>query len=298
MDAATSLVIDLGVRRQAWSAQLLTDTLDLRFSPELAHGRAWVALRGELGAVGMVHAPWAGGRPVPEQGFWGAYVGGEAGALRYGPHGLYGGVSTRGYRVSFIEGPSTEVRIPAPTPWLLAELVGGLYRDRGHVWMRLGVQHDALGEALQPHAHLTATASPGGELGAVTELRAGVAQGQSFLTRTRVGGMNPYVVPVSGAGWGEWWAETYAIGRVGPRLSVDKSGHVFTHRLVVDGGVADDRTVASQSDLAMVWGLGSLNRWTHDRWFADLDLGWGAGVPRDRSAPPLSAWFAIGQSWD
>lgn len=299
VDSAPFGVVDLGVRRGTWSAELLTDTLDLRWSPEGDKGRAWVALRGELGAAALMMGPWTSGAPAPEQGFGASYLGGEAGILGYGRHGLYAGLAGHARRVSFRELPVTEVALPAPSPWLLADVVAGLYRPQGHIWVRAGVQHDALGDSVQPHVHATATATPdfGERLGAVVELRAGTARGQSILTRTRVGGMNPYVVPIAGAGWGEWWAESYAIGRLGPRLTWDKGDHTVQHRLVVDGGLADDLTASAASDAALLWGVGSLNRWARQRWFGELDVGWGAGLSRGEGVLPVSVWFAVGRSW-
>lgn len=38
---------DVGVRSGPWSAELYTDTLDLRWSPAHEHGRSWVAARAE-----------------------------------------------------------------------------------------------------------------------------------------------------------------------------------------------------------------------------------------------------------
>ena len=298
IDPGAHGVADLGVRRGAWSAQLLTDTLDLRFAPEQDRGRAWVALRAELGAVALLIAPWADGAYAPEQGFSASYLGGETGLVRYGAHGLYAGVAGHAYRVSFSELAVTQVEVPAPTPWLSLDAVAGLYRDKAHAWVRVGGQHDALGDPLQPHIHATVTTTTlDRPLGGVAELRAGTARGQSILTRTRVGGLNPYVVPLAGAGWGEWWSETYAIARLGPQVVQERSGHTFRHQVVVDGGVADDQTAGSASQSAFLWGLGSLNRWSHARWFADLDLGWAVGVPREADTFAGSLWFAIGQDW-
>ena len=89
-------VVNLGIRKDELSAEWLTDTLDLRWSPDLERGRAWVAVRGELGAVGLMISPWEAGRPVREQGFAGAYYGGEGGVVRYLRHGLYVGTAASG----------------------------------------------------------------------------------------------------------------------------------------------------------------------------------------------------------
>lgn len=50
------------------------------------------------------------------------------------------------------------------------------------------------------------------------ELRAGWARGQDRVLRTRLGGLNPYVVPLAGAAWAEWLVERYVAGRAGYAL--------------------------------------------------------------------------------
>ena len=52
---------------------------------------------------------------------------------------------------------------------------------------------------------------------------AGVAEGTDDLTSTRLGGLNPYVVPLAGAFWGEFWVEDYAAARVGPRWQTERA---------------------------------------------------------------------------
>lgn len=297
IDAQPAGVLDLGVRTSDVSLQLFTDTLDLRWSPEWDRGRAWVAGRAEYGAVGLLHAPWLDGAPAPERGFSGAYAGGEAGAVRYLPHGLYVGAAGSAYYTSFRSTPSTAVAVPEPTPWLGIDALAGWWSSHTHVWVRAGLQHDRLGAPVQPHAHLVATSAGDHRLGHLAELRAGTARGQSILTRTRVGGMNPYVVPVAGAGWAEWWAESYALARVGPRLKVESGGHTTTHALVADVGVVDDTVAAGTAPHQTIWGMGLLQRWDGPRWFVQADLGWAGGIPRVSGTPSWSGWLLVGRPW-
>lgn len=293
IDPAPHGIADLGVRRDALSLQLLTDTLDLRWAPEGDRGRAWLALRAEAGAVGLVHSPWHAGRPAPERGFSGSYVGGEAGALRYLPRGVYAGVGGFSYRTSFAARPATEVEVPGPTPWLGVDGIVGRWSEVLHVWGRVGLQHDRLGDPVQPHAHLTATSRARRAVGHRAELRAGWAQGQSLLTRTRIGGLNPYVVPVAGAGWAEWWAESYVVGRAGPQVRRTHRASTFTHSLVVDAGWADDTDRPPGS----LWGVGSLNRWDGRRWFVQADVGWGGGLQRATGVVPWAGNLLVGRPW-
>lgn len=91
LDADSHGIADVGVRSGELSAELLTDTLDLRWSPEGDRGRAWVALRGEAGAAGLFISPWQDGAPAPTSALTSFYAGVEGGAVRYLPQGFYGG---------------------------------------------------------------------------------------------------------------------------------------------------------------------------------------------------------------
>jgi len=298
IDPSPNGVVDLGLRREALSLQLLTDTLEVRWAPEGDHGRSWLAARAELGAVGLLISPWFDGTPVPEAGFAGGYLGGEAGRIRYLPHGFYVGGSTFAYYTAFYEIPSTQVPVPDPTPWLGLDALGGWWSPHTHAWLRVGVQHDTLGAPLQPHAHLQVRSASDTPIGHRAALHAGTGRGQSILTRTRVGGLNPYAVPLAGAGWGEWWAETYAIARLGPQVCHTVGENLFTHALVFDGGVVDDALGDQVSELTSVWGVGALHRWEGLRWFAQADLGWAGGLTRTSDVPRWSGWLLVGKPWN
>jgi hypothetical protein len=293
IDPAPHGVLDLGIRKNDWSAQILTDTLDLRWAPESDRGRAWVAVRGEYSAVALLHSPWDNGEPAPEQGFAGAYVGGEGGAVRYLSRGFYAGASGFGYYTSFSATPNTEVEVPAPTPWLGVDGVFGWWSPHTHAWARLGLQHDQLGEVVQPHAHLTVTSAAEKRWGHRAELRAGWASGQSVLTSTRVGGLNPYVVPIAGAGWAEWWAESYAVARLGPQFCASGSTNTWTHSVVADIGFVDDIRTGAQT----LAGAGLLHRLDREKLFVQADLGWGFGLVRPSGAVPVTGWILVGRPW-
>ncbi len=285
--------LDLGIRSGPWSAQILTDTLDLRWAPEGDRGRAWVASRTELGAVGLLITPWADGAPVPSQGFAGYYTGGEAGALAYLPRGLYAGGAVSAYQTWFSAIPATAVAVPGPTPWLRADALVGWWTRPVHAWLQAGAQHDRFGDPVQPHAQLTALTQLTGRLVPRAELRAGTSRGQSFLTRTRVGGMNPYVVPVAGAGWAEWWTEHHAVARLGPELQAEGARVEARLGLLADAGWL----WLPESARLAVWGLGLHSRWQWPAWWLQADLGWGGGVPRQPGVAPVSSWVAVGRDW-
>src|SRR4051812_22609233 len=60
-------ILDLGLRKGPLSLQLYTDPLELRYAPELAHGRYWLAARLETFAAGLMISPWSDGAPDPSR---------------------------------------------------------------------------------------------------------------------------------------------------------------------------------------------------------------------------------------
>src|SRR5437667_11804549 len=65
---------DVGFRRGPLSLQLYTDTLEVRYAPEDAGGRWFVALRGETLAAGLMLSPWRQGAPDPGPALCSGYL--------------------------------------------------------------------------------------------------------------------------------------------------------------------------------------------------------------------------------
>lgn len=276
-------VIDLGARSGPWSAQLLTDTLDVRYAPEHDRGRWWVGLRGELMIAELMAFPWRDGAPTPELGIYASYAGLEGGWIRYLPAGLYVGV--QGYARQYRFSPVVETT-PAPpnTHRVRAEALAGWWTEAVQLYGVAGCQQTRDGVA--PHGQVTMQARPDWTMAPMVGAWAGWAQGQRALTRTRMGGLNPYVVPLAGAGWAEWWVEDFVVLRAGPSIDFG------TVRL----GLAADVGWSDVSDL--VWGVGAHSRVQGARpLFFQLDAGYGAGVPRSEGVWPLSVWWLVGRDW-
>jgi hypothetical protein len=85
-------IFDLGLRKGPLSIQLLTDTLDVRFAPQLKSGRAWIGLRVETFAAGLMISPWTAGAPDPGRAWSAGYGGIDGGWMRYLPANLYVGL--------------------------------------------------------------------------------------------------------------------------------------------------------------------------------------------------------------
>ncbi|TNE85916.1 MAG: hypothetical protein EP330_23545 [Deltaproteobacteria bacterium] len=203
-----------------WSVALYTDTLELRAAPELDRGRAWAAVRAEAGAAGLLISPWEDGAPAPEQALIAGYFGADGGAVRYLPHGLWVGGELRTRAWWFLPMESTTIEVPGWTNVATVDALAGWWTTPASVDVALGT--DLRDDRLSPHVTLRARWTPEWTVRPVVRVWAGWADGQDRLTRTRLGGLNPYVVPLAGAAWAEFLVEDYAAAQVGPELHLER----------------------------------------------------------------------------
>lgn len=219
-------IVNVGATRNAFSVRWITDTLDVRWQPEGERGRAWVAGRVATFAAGMVISPWIDGAPALEQGFQGAYAGVEGGGVRYLPHGAYVGAQGHArWHTFYGEGALPVARLHGQSQAIL-----GWWSPWLHAWSVTGVDlqrsPDGSVASVSPHARGQAELTVAWTVAPLLAVRAGWGEDQDVVTLTRLGGLNPYVVPVAGAGWAEWWVEDHAAVRAGaavqtPRVDVD-----------------------------------------------------------------------------
>ena len=275
---------DLGVRRGPFVIELLSDTLEVRWAPESATGRWWVALRGEAIAAGLMISPWTNGKPDPSRDLYAGYLGGDAGWIHY-VSPLYLGVHGMLREYFFAGNSDTTIAVPDPATLATLEAVVGRYVPGFHVWMRGGVDvRPGAQTVLQPHLAGEATIRPELELAPAVELRAGWASGQDFITLTRVGGLNPYVVPVAGAGWAEWWVQNYVAARLGinwrgPRLEL--------------GALAD----VAIFDSGFHAGFAVRGGWHQGRYSLDAELGYAPWIARGPEVDRISFYLLAAMAW-
>ncbi len=275
--------VDLGVRRGAFSAELLTETLELRWAPNLARGRVWTLLRGESPAAGLVISPWTDGAPDPGRALLGSTFRVEGGAILYGPKGLYGGVSLSGTHWAFDPKSSeTIVEIPADRPVGATDFVGGWWSPSTQGWVIVGV--NAQPETISPHVSVTASVDPEWPVAPLVSLHAGVAEHTDIVTATRLGGLVPYTVPVAGAAWAEWWVEDYAAIRAGPQVHAGSFGV---------GTVAD----IAWFDGEWAEGFAAITTWRKDGWTAEVHVGVAPWIPRQEGIGRDSVFVRVGRDW-
>lgn len=288
--------VNLGIRHGPWAAVLRTDAPELTWSPSGEHGRAWVLVRGHFFAAQMYISPWRDGAPEPESATGAASAGVEAGAIRYLPGGLYAGGRLSGDGIWAL----TDTVAWGGRSVGTADAILGLWRPGLTAWARGGLDAEAgdtgQGLVLSPHlslqAHWTPEITVGGvALGPRVEGWAGVAERQDDLLRTRLGGLNPWVVPMAGAAWAEWWVEDYGVARLGGTIGYGEAG---PGRVGLRVSPFVDLAAFDAED---AYGLGvSLRAW-RGRLFLDATGGVAPQIERQPGFSAMSLWFAVGWDW-
>ncbi len=275
-------VVDLGVRRGPWSAELFTDTLDLRWAPSGPKGRAWVGARAAAWSAGFLPFAWTDGAQDPGRSLGAGSAGPDAGLVRYGPAGTYAGLSGAVRAWWFVALPTTTVPVPAPTPVATAEAILGWWRPLARAELRLGA--DARPERVSPHlrgeAAFEARAAP---VSPRVEVRGQVASGADRLTRLRLGGSSPYVLPLAGLGVAEHRVEDVLAARLGASAGTAAvRGSAF-----VDGAWFDGAEAA---------GLGAALTVRRGTWFAETEAGTAPWTARPEGVA-WGAWVRLGTDW-
>ena len=289
--SATSFgIADLGLRKGPLSLQLYTDTLELRYAPDLARGRYWVAARVEAFAAGLLISPWRDGAPDPSRAWGAGYLGGEGGYIRYLPAGLYVGATGAARLYLFAALPQATVPAPGPTPLFTADAIFGHHTAISHLWVRAGA--DAELHLVAPHIAVEALVRPDWTLAPRLEVRAAWAMNQDFLTRTRLGGLNPYVVPLGGAGWAEFWVQSYIALRAGPSLRLRLPGR--TEQTLELTPVAD----VAGFDGSTAVGFALLAKWRYRRLFVEAAAGYAPFIKRQEGVLRVAGFALFGADWD
>lgn len=307
-------IADVGFASGPWSATLYTDTLDLRWAPEGERGRAWVAARAVGFAANLLISPWVEGAPRPDLALVARSLGPQVGGVRYLPGGLYAGGSAALTWWTFDNrGAASTAPVPVSQLRPQADALVGWWSPDLHVWMTAGASWAPTTgglDGVQPGARLTAVSrleEP--VLAPRLELRAGVGGTNDPTTRSLIGGLNPYVVPLAGAAWGEFRAVDYVALRAGPSLQRG----AWRVEAVVDAAWGRDLGVTWDDPRALgrpgteacptadpscatpfsAAGFGLLSGWQGDRARVQVDLGVAPWLPRP-DAVAASALVLVG----
>jgi hypothetical protein len=285
--------VNLGVRSGDWTFVLRTDAPELTWGPSGERSRGWITARGHGFAAQMFISPWKDGAPTTGS-FNLASAGIEGGWIGYGPASVYFGA-----RGSF-DGlfPYGEAVSGVPRAVGTVDLLVGRWTPALRGWVRAGVDVATTdGDAIRsPHVHGEVVWLPDPQVGSVVigprvEVRAGAAEGQDDLLRSRLGGLNPWVVPLAGAAWAEWWVEDYAAARLGGTVGLGQAGAKQLGFRV--SPFADVATF--DGDAAVGLGVGA--RAWRGRLYADVTGGYAPWIQRQPGITRASIWFSLGWDW-
>lgn len=293
-------VFNLGIKYGDFIAEVHTDTLDLRWNKELGYGRLWVGGRFATFAAELFIAPWKEGSYAPERAVRAMYGELNSGYVHYLPNHFYAGVQQETRRYVFAaKGEAVRAEdIPADTWRMKSSLFVGYWTEPLKVRLQAGIDYlTRAQENLAPWVQAELLYHPNTWLFTpFTELRAGLLVSESGssspIIRFRVGGMNPYVVPLAGLSWAESWAQYYAASRVGMEYQVQSFGaSVFADYAYL----AQEHGLTEQSV-----GLGGAMWYMLGAWRVDLAAGYAPVANRaaEAAVPPISGWISLARDWD
>jgi hypothetical protein len=101
--------------------------------------------------------------------------------------------------------------------------------------------------------------------------QAGYGYGEDDLTRERIGGMNPYVVPVHGQPWASILSETYIAGEMSWHIRVFGDSEIV---FLIDAAGVQDIVRAGNNDWGLVLGSAAGLDFRFGRWFINARFGY------------------------
>ncbi len=306
---------DLNVSAEsgAWSAALQTDTLDLRWRPagpqDGERGRSWLGLRVAGFAAQMLITPWMDGAPDPARAMNAGYVGLDGGGLRYAGGGVYGGLQGSARQYFFYPQAQTAVEVPGPRLQISPEAVAGWWSYPAEVRLwggpEIGLGSGAEGARVGGRAQAQARWEPGlrrldAGLGflPLLSVHAGIGAGLDDLINTRIGGMNPYVVPLAGAAWAEFHASDDVAARLTPRLVFStiplslRAGPVVD--LVAFRGATSGTSAGSGQEVGLSGRVEAEWRAEGGVWSGEVEAGGSPTLARQEGVAGWSVWFRLG----
>lgn len=208
--------------------------------------------------------------------------------MRYLPAGLYAGAEVEAAMYTFWAKDDRTTIVPDPRAIVSGTAFLGIWREEGEVRADGG----AFVEDGQwvPAARMYARWAPKWTVAPRVEVRAGAMEGASAVTKTRLGGLTPYSVPLAGAAWGEWWVEDYVAGRAGATAG---TAHLRGGLLVDAAAWAGAE--GGDAGTAVGFAVTGEARWR--RMYAEIAGGYAPWVPRQEGISRVSVFFRVGLDW-
>ena len=122
--------------------------------------------------------------------------------------------------------------------------------------------------------------------------RAAYGLGEDDLSRDRLGGLNPYVVPVAGSPWGAYVSERYLSGQWSWHVPVSTSHELG---VLLGGAYLDDLSRTGDSSSGPVFGAAGFADLRFGDWQTDLRIGWTPTLETGEDSPQgVSLSFSVG----
>lgn len=239
IDPASHGIVDLGYRSDGLSLQLFTDTLDLRYRHRVQRGQWEVGLRGALFGAELLFSPWENGQPAPEQALRASYSGLDVSRAWWFQDGVYLGLLSEIRFYQFGKWRDAHRAVPEARGRLRAAVKLGVWNSKIRSEILGGFVQDGETPGLWVEAKLSAPRATG--IGLMNRSYLGWSEGLTRLSKFRLGGLNPYVVPFAGLGWAESWVERYAVQRLG--LGYRSDDKAFDIAAGIDVGLWDDEGI-------------------------------------------------------
>ena len=283
-------VLNLKYQAEEYAITILTDTLQLSRFWSINEHSTWFYIQGQGYQGHMTPYPWEDGAPALSKGFQTSYAGIEGGQLRTWKEQFYvGGEGIARYywyrtdNENPLENRDNEFRLTFNTfaAW-----------NTTAASVRLVLGEDIVNTKqfeLQPHLYCTATYRPDWTFAPWLELRAGWGDNQDNISKMRLGGLNPYVVPFAGAGWGEWWVEDYLVSRVGSITQIP------IKKLQMELGIHSD--LGYFQNISAI-SFGQYTGVSYNDWKGIIHWGMAPWIERQDGVSFFSSYISIARGWD
>jgi hypothetical protein len=118
--------------------------------------------------------------------------------------------------------------------------------------------------------------------------------GEDDLVRLRVGGLNPYVVPIAGAPWAALLSGRLAAAHATLHVRLWRE---LEAGVMIDGVVVDDVHRTAPARAGGEVGLGAFADLRLGAWQIDVRAGWSPTITPDDLAGGVSVWASLGWAW-
>ena len=253
IDPASHGIVDLGYRSSNLSIQLLTDTVDLRYKQPVKGGQWQFGLRGALFGAELLFSPWKNGKPAPTEALRASYLGVDLSRAWWFRGGIYARVSSEFCYYDFGKWQDATRVVPKARGRLRSALKLGVWRSDLRAQILSGFIQDGDFRGWWVEGRFALPRTTG--FGWMNQTHLGWSQGLSRVSKFRLGGLNPYVLPFAGLGWAQFWVERYALQRFGLGYRSDDS--VYDFRLGTDVGLWDEESLKASPVLMASYARGN-----------------------------------------